>query len=115
MPLGHFDLTGKWAIRQGFAYSIRFTFPATISLAGYSAVAQMRRGPGAAGPPYFDVEPTVGQDDDDLWYVQLDLTDDEAGAIPSTHSGEWELALTNGGSTDLGFEGTADCEPKVIA
>jgi hypothetical protein len=114
--VGHFDLVGAWQIHQGFAYSVRFTFPSDYDLTGYSAIAQIRRGPGAADPPYADVVPTIAQDAESLWYVQMDLTDSETAAIPGTQSAEYEIALTSaGGSTDYGFEGTAHIRPKVIA
>lgn len=116
MPVGHFDLTGAWEIRQGFAYSVRFTFPTDISLDGYTAQAQIRRGPRAADPPYADTTPLIAQDDDDLWYVQFDLTDAETAAMPSWNQAEYEIALTSGGgSTDLGFEGKVDIKPGLIA
>lgn len=114
MPVGHFDLVGPWEIRQGFAYSVRFTFPADTDLTGYTAQAQARRGP-SASVAYFDVVPTIGQDGDSLWYVQLDLTDEETAVLPATNQGEWELALTSsGGSVDLGFEGKVDIKPGLI-
>lgn len=113
--VGIFDLVGPWQIVQGFVYSVRFTFPSDYDLTGYTAVAQMRRGPGAADPPYFDVEPIIAQDDEDVWYVQLDLTDDETAAIPATNSGEWELALTVGGSNEIGFAGKVHVRPGIIA
>lgn len=117
--VGHFDLIDKnrdhqFAIHQGFAYSVRFTFPSDIDLTGYTGAAQMRPGPSSSFL-YFDVEPTIDQDEDSLWFVQLDLTDSETAAIPATRQGFWALALSTGGVTDLGFEGTAECKPGVIA
>ncbi len=111
----HFDLTGTWQIHQGFPYSVRFTFPGDFDLTGHTAVIQIRRGPGAADPAYLDAVPSVDQDDDDAWYVEIALDDTETAAIPAVKGADWEMAISTGGSTVMGFEGKVDVRPGVIA
>lgn len=114
--IGHVDLVGdNFAIQQGFEWRPRFTFPTGYSLSGYAGVCQIRRGPGAANPTYATPAVTVAQDVNSLWYVEPLLTTAQTPSVPADPQAHYEIKLTSGGVSDLGFKGRIEIRPKVIA